>query len=56
MVFARGTSTWEGHVGFFVTSKFINGKEYYVVLGGNQSNQIGYDTYPKSRLLGIRRL
>ena len=41
-----------GHVGFFAG---IEGRNL-LVLGGNQSDSVSISNYPKSRLLGIRRL
>lgn len=41
-----------GHVGFYAG---IFG-EFIEVLGGNQSDQVKISRYPKSRLLGVRRL
>lgn len=43
---------WEGHVGFYV-SQTAGGLS---MLGGNQGNAVSIATYPKTRLLGIRRL
>lgn len=41
-----------GHVGFY-----INETETHIrVLGGNQSNQVNIQLYPKSRLLGYQRI
>ena len=51
-VFSRGASTWQGHVGFFL-SKI--GSSIYV-LGGNQGNRVCVKAYPVSRLLGYRDL
>jgi len=51
VVFPRGTQGWQGHVGFFVQEQ--NGR--WIILGGNQSNQVRYDLYNPSRALGIRR-
>jgi lysozyme len=48
VVFSRGDSS--GHVAFFES---IDGNDIKV-LGGNQGNEVCYDTYPKSRLLGYR--
>jgi uncharacterized protein (TIGR02594 family) len=55
LVFQRGNSAWQGHVGFFVREEQRNGKDGFIVLGGNQGNQVKESWYPKSRLLGIRR-
>ena len=43
---------WRGHVGFFINED----EDYIWILGGNQSNQVCIKPYPKSRLLGYRRL
>lgn len=51
VVFPRGDSGWKGHVGFFVEE--VNGD--WLILGGNQSNQVRYDLYKPQRALGIRR-
>ena len=55
VVFPRGNQGWQGHVGFYIASKLVNHKEYYVILGGNQSNQVSYELYKASDALGIRR-
>ena len=55
VVFPRGNSSWQGHVGFYIASKLVNNREYYVILGGNQSNQVSYELYKASDALGIRR-
>lgn len=41
-----------GHVGFFAGTD----ENQILVLGGNQSDSVKVSPYPKSRLLGIRRL
>jgi uncharacterized protein (TIGR02594 family) len=51
VVFKRGNSSWEGHVGYYM-SQDENG---ILVLGGNQSNKVCYKYYPKASLLGYRR-
>lgn len=55
LIFSRGKSGWQGHVGFYVGKEVIKGKTYYRVLGGNQSNEVNISLYPKYKLLGIRR-
>ena len=55
VVFPRGTQGWEGHVGFYVDTQVVNGKEIWIVLGGNQSNEVRYDFYSPNKALGIRR-
>lgn len=52
VIFPRGTQGWQGHVGFYV-GKTQEG--YWLILGGNQSNQVRYDLYRPSRAIGIRR-
>jgi len=55
VVFPRGTAGWQGHVGFYVDSQMHNDREYWVILGGNQSNEVRYDLYLPNRAIGIRR-
>lgn len=51
VVFKRGSSTWQGHVGFFVR----RAGTHIEVLGGNQSNQVKVSRYLAADLLGVRR-
>lgn len=53
VVLKRGTSSWQGHVGFFVKD---NG-DSITILGGNQSNAVNRRAYKVDggQLLGIRR-
>jgi len=55
VIFPRGSQGWQGHVGFYVETQVHNGKEYWIILGGNQQNQVRYDLYSPRRALGIRR-
>lgn len=48
VVFSREESS--GHVGFYVSENPTS----IHILGGNMSNQVGEDDYPRSRLLGFR--
>ena len=41
-----------GHVGLYIRED----EHYIYVLGGNQSNQVKISKYPKSKLLGYRKL
>jgi len=50
VVFKRGNSSWQGHVGFYVEEN----ADYIKVLGGNQSNSVKYSWYRKSDFLGYR--
>jgi uncharacterized protein (TIGR02594 family) len=56
LVFKRGSTGWQGHVGFYVSSKVVNGQIVYTVLGGNQSDAVTIEEYPGNKLLGIRRV
>jgi uncharacterized protein (TIGR02594 family) len=51
VVFPRGNAGWQGHVGFFVEEQ--NGQ--WVILGGNQNNEVRYDLYNPRRAISIRR-
>ncbi len=42
---------WQGHVGFFVKET----PSYVYLLGGNQSNQVKIQKYPKNRVLDYRK-
>ena len=55
VVFPRGNQGWQGHVGFYLKTQIVNGVEYYLILGGNQSNKVSIVTYRSNRALGIRR-
>ena len=55
VIFTRGNSGWQGHVGFYVSTKIVNGQPHYSVLGGNQDNAVSIKQYPVSNLIGIRR-
>lgn len=50
VVIKRGSSSWQGHVFFYLKEddKYIYG------LGGNQNNMVSIDKFPKSKLLGYR--
>lgn len=52
VIFSRGNSSWQGHVGFFVKDH----GDVITVLGGNQSNAVNRRPYAATRLLGIRRM
>lgn len=58
VIFARGSASWSGHVGFFVGWK-NNDPESRVlrILGGNQSDQVKISEFPADdRVLGYRRV
>jgi len=51
IIFSRGKDRWSGHVAFFVKEEGL----FMRCLGGNQSDQVSYALYRKSKILGIRR-
>jgi uncharacterized protein (TIGR02594 family) len=55
VVFPRGRLGWQGHVGFYVDTVWIDSVEYWRILGGNQSNSVSVDLYPADRVISIRR-
>jgi len=52
VVFKRGDSTWQGHVGIFIRRK----DGFVYVLGGNQSNSVKISPYNENDVLGYRIL
>jgi len=56
VIFPRGNTKWEGHVGFYLKTVDVNGTIYYAILGGNQSNQVSIELYKADTVLGIRRI
>ena len=55
VVFPRGKQPWQGHVGFYYGTVFVNGKKYYQILGGNQSKRVTIELFPARAAIGIRR-
>lgn len=51
VILKRGTSSWQGHVGFYVSHTSTHVK----LVGGNQSDMVNESSYRVSDLLGIRR-
>jgi uncharacterized protein (TIGR02594 family) len=53
VIFWRNSPTsWEGHVAFFVSQ----GDTHVRVLGGNQNNSVSEASYPKTKVIGVRRM
>jgi uncharacterized protein (TIGR02594 family) len=52
IILKRGNKSWQGHVGVYI-SQDLNS---IWILGGNQANMVNITAYPKSKILGIRRL
>jgi uncharacterized protein (TIGR02594 family) len=50
VVFKRGSSSWQGHVAFFIADD----GDRIRVLGGNQGNAVSIASYAKADLLGYR--
>ena len=55
VVLRRGNQSWQGHVGFYVGQKKINGTLHYALLSGNNEETVDIDWYDANRVLGIRR-
>jgi uncharacterized protein (TIGR02594 family) len=55
VVLPRGTEAWQGHVGFYYGTVRQNGRTYYQVLAGNQSNSVTIALYPAWKAISIRR-
>lgn len=56
IIFPRGDESWQGHVGFYLNTVYVNGVKKYYILGGNQKNKVSIEMYTASRALGIRRV
>ena len=55
IILPRGTEAWQGHVGFYYGTVKQNGRIYYQVLAGNQSNSVTIALYPAWKAISIRR-
>ena len=51
VVFSRGSSEWQGHVGFFVRWD----GDLAIVVGGNQSDMVSEASFGRWHLLAVRR-
>lgn len=54
VILSRGSSSWQGHVGF-VAEKPTSLSPFIKVLGGNQDDSVNISSYMKARILGYRR-
>lgn len=52
VIFSRGNNPEQGHVAFFSELR----DEAVFVLGGNQGDAVTITSYPRSRVVGVRRL
>lgn len=50
VVLKRGNSSWQGHVGFVDHWD----ESYVYVLGGNQSNAVNVQSFPRSKVIAVR--
>lgn len=50
VVMKRGNSSWQGHVGFLVSSNAL----YVTVLGGNQGDAVSIAKFPRWSVIGYR--
>ena len=55
IIFPRGREGWQGHVGFYVRTKYIDDVKYYLILGGNQDNSVTYELFPARFMIAQRR-
>lgn len=55
IVLPRGYSSWQGHVGFFVSARTFNNVLYYGVISGNNNNSVKMEYYKASSVLSVRR-
>ena len=55
VILPRGTEAWQGHVGFYYGTERRNGRVYYQILGGNQSNAVTIQLFPARSVISIRR-
>jgi uncharacterized protein (TIGR02594 family) len=55
VVFPRGRVSWQGHVGFYVETQTHKGRDYWVILGGNQDNTVSYQLFDPRRAIAVRR-
>lgn len=56
VVFPRGDSDWQGHVGFYAGTIFSGQTKFYLILGGNQDDSVSIAPYPAESAIGIRRI
>jgi uncharacterized protein (TIGR02594 family) len=55
VIFPRGREAWQGHVGFYYGSEYRNGRRFYQILGGNQSDAVTIELFPARSAISIRR-
>ena len=55
VIFPRGNEGWQGHVGIYIKTVKQNGITYYMILGGNQNDEVSYKLYPAAQAIDIRR-
>lgn len=57
VVYRRGPTSATGHVGFYARTEQIRGRDYWVIVGGNQGQRVSERRYPARtrQLLSVRR-
>jgi uncharacterized protein (TIGR02594 family) len=55
IIFPRGREGWQGHVGFYVETQYVDGVKHYLILGGNQDNGVTYELFPARFVIAQRR-
>jgi uncharacterized protein (TIGR02594 family) len=55
VILPRGTEAWQGHVGFYYGTEYVNGKKHYQILGGNQKDAVTIELFPAWQAISIRR-
>lgn len=55
IILPRGTEAWQGHVGFYYGTEYVNGRKYYQVLGGNQNDAVTLKLFHARSAISIRR-
>ena len=55
IVFPRGSTGWQGHVGFYLRTDIINNKKYYLILSGNDYNEVRINHYSARSAVAIVR-
>ena len=55
VIFPRGREQWKGHVGFYAGEIMVGSIKYYIILGGNQNNEVSYEYYKANTAIDVRR-
>lgn len=55
VVLKRG-EPWQGHVGFYLRTQNINGRQHYILISGNDNDSVTIEAFPVSRVVAVRRV